>query len=125
MLEAHVTPGSNVVEIDCSGSIDADQMVRCRETLERAVAEHGKLRLLARYGEVDLRHSEARAFWEDLKNVPLIRHVERCAIVAEERWMRTISDVAGPILPCELRTFTPAQEAEAQAWVSDADSPSA
>lgn len=117
MLTTHVEAGTNLVTIDFSGGLDAEEMKACRAVLEQVVAEHGSLRLLARYGDVDLLHIGPHAIWEDLKNIPIIRHVERCAIVAHQDWLRRISDVAGHALPGEIRTFDVGQEAEARAWI--------
>lgn len=118
MLTTHVEPGSNVVEIEFSGDLHADEMAACRHELERVQAEHGTIRLLARYGDVSLTHITPHAYLEDLKNIPLVRHVERCAIVAHQRWVRAISDVGGRIIPGELRTFDWDQTDAARAWVS-------
>ena len=118
MLTTQVEAGTDLVIIDYSGALNADEMKACRAVLEQVVAEHGSLRLLARYGDVDLRHIEPQAIWEDLKNIPIIRHVERCAIVAHQDWLRRISDVAGHALPGEIRTFDVGQEAQARVWVT-------
>ena len=117
MLTTHVEPGTNLVTIEYSGSLDAEEMKACRTVLEQVVAEHGSLRLLARYGDVDMRHIEPGAIWEDLKNIPIIRHVDRCPIVAHQDWLRRISDIAGHVIPGDLRTFDLNQEAEARSWV--------
>lgn len=117
MLQTHVEPGTNLVRIDFAGSLDAESMTACRETLQRVVDQQGSLRLLGHYGAVDLRHIEPRAFWEDLKNVRLLPHIERCAIVADQAWLRHISDLFGPLLPCEVRTFDLDSEPEALAWL--------
>ncbi|WP_040156998.1 SpoIIAA family protein [Mobilicoccus massiliensis] len=118
MLTTDVRPGTNLVTIEYSGALNADEMVACRAVLERVQEEHGTLRLLARYGEVDMTHIEPRAMWEDLKNIPLIRHVEKCAIVAHQDWLRTISDVAGRVLPCEVKTFHLDEYDAALTWVT-------
>lgn len=117
MLTTEVEAGTNLVTIEYSGSLDAEEMKACRRVLERVVDEHGSVRLLARYGEVDVRHIEPKAIWEDLKNIPVIRHVERCAIVAHQDWLRRISDLAGHAIPGEIRTFDTDQVEQARAWV--------
>ena len=118
MLTTHVEPGTNLVTIEFSGDLDAEEMTACRHELEKVQAEHGTLRILARYGDVELTHISPRAYWEDLKNVPLVRHVEKCAIVAHQRWIRTISDVAGKAIPGELRTFDWDDTDAARTWLT-------
>lgn len=117
MLRTQVEEGSNLVRIDFSGTLDADEMQACHAALQRVIDERGSLRLLGHYGAVDLRRIEPRAFWEDLKNVKLIPRIDRCAIVADQAWLRRISDALGPLLPCELRTFDLASQTEALAWL--------
>lgn len=117
MLTTTPRPGTDLVTIEFSGGLDGGAMRACQETLVRVQREHGTLRLLAIYGDVDLRAMEPAALWEDLKNVPVIRHVERCAIVADQEWVRRVSTVAAPFVPGELRTFAPDELAAARAWI--------
>lgn len=117
MLTTHVHEGENLVEIDFGGALEADEMIACRQALQAVIAEHGNVRLLVRYGELHMTHSEPRAFWEDLKNASLIPHIERCAIVAHQRWLRTLSEVAGALVPTRIKTFDLDAEAEAAAWI--------
>lgn len=117
MLTTTLSPGTNVVTIEFDGHLDAAEMAACHDALEKVVAEYGTIRLLARYGEIDLRHVEPRALWEDLKNIPLIRHVDRCAIVANQDWVRKVSDAAAVVLPCEVKTYHVDELEAARAWV--------
>ncbi|WP_169316330.1 STAS/SEC14 domain-containing protein [Mobilicoccus pelagius] len=116
-MTTQIEPGTNVVTIEVGGDLGADEMAACRRTLEEVEAEHGSLRLLARYGDVDLTRIAPRAYLEDLENVPLVRHVERCAIVAHQRWVRAVSELGGRIVPGELRTFDRGETDAARAWL--------
>ncbi|GMA40241.1 STAS/SEC14 domain-containing protein [Mobilicoccus caccae] len=118
MLTTTVLGGTNIVEIEFSGHLEADAMAECHRTLQQTIDEHGSIRLLARYGEIDLRKIEPAAFWEDLKNTVLIPKIDRCAIVAEQGSLRRVSEVVGRVLPAEIRTFEPADDAQARLWVA-------
>lgn len=119
MLTTTHRQGTNIVEIEFEGALTAEAMKRCHDTLTAVVREHGSLRLLARYGAIDLHHVEPAAFWEDLKNTVLIPKLERCAIVADQAWVRAISDAVAPLLPGALRTYEPRQVSEARSWITN------
>lgn len=119
MLTTVTRPGTDLVEIDFSGTPEADSMRAAHDELARVAEEHGSLRLLARYGDIDLRHMSPSAFWEDLKNVALLPRISRCAVVADQSWVRVLTDTVGRILPCEVKAFEREQEPEARRWVGE------
>lgn len=104
MLTTTRIPGTALVEIDFAGPLDTASMAECHRILAEVIDEYGHARLLVRYDPLDLRHSEPAAFVEDLRNVVLIPKIERCAMVADQTWLRTLSDLSGKVLPIELRS---------------------
>lgn len=118
MLTTQVQDSTNLVTIDYSGALDADELIAARQALKKVIEEHGTVRLLVRYGDIDMHHVELRALWEDLKNAALIGHIERCAIVADQQWLRVVSDAAGAVLPPQIETFSLCHYDTAREWVN-------
>ena len=50
----------------------------------------------------------------------LITKFDRCAILAEQEWIRAVGELEGKLMPgLEIRRFEPEQEAEAEAWLAE------
>ena len=59
------------------------------------------------------------AAWDDLQIG--LRHLqlfERCAIVSDQHWIRSLSRVLGALLPCPVRVFSTPTLDEAAAWLA-------
>jgi hypothetical protein len=117
MLTASVLERTNIVAARYDGSLSTDEMTALRRQIDAVVAEHGSARLLAEYGDVDLRRIEPGAVWEDLKTAGVLTDVDKVAIVAGLGWIRRLSEIAGAIAPVEVEVFDPAERFSAMSWL--------
>ena len=120
MLTSSVTPGTNLVTITYDRSVGTDDMLAVRADLDKVLAEFGSLRLLVEYGTIDLGRIEVRALWEDMKMIGLLRRIEAAALVADQGWLRRVTELADRVLPGRLEVFPVAEREAARAWLSSA-----
>jgi hypothetical protein len=109
-----------VVGIEAVGNVtleDYEDVVA--PAVERALASHQKIRLLHVIGERFQGHS-ASALLEDAKlGLANVRSIERIAVVTDNAHFRALVKGAGWTLPGDLKLFSNAERAEAEAWVSE------
>lgn len=118
MLTAEIIPGRNVVKVDFSGALHVEDEQTLHDILQRAVDEHGKIRVLASIGAVDFGRFEPAAVWMDTKAAAFLTDIERIALVMEPGVLETISEYATKLIPgVELRTFEPTERGAAEAWL--------
>ena len=115
-----------VVGIEAVGDVtleDYDDVVT--PAVERALASHQKIRLLHVLGDRFTGHS-ASALFEDAKlGLSNVRSIERIAVVTDLEHFRALVKGAGWTLPGDLKLFSNAERAEAEAWVSEGLRPTA
>jgi len=118
-----VTPnGPNRLDVAFSGKLDSDEM---RSALDELVAKsegiaHG--RMLYTVGEFHF--PTLAAIGVELARLPelfrMISRFDRCAVIAEAHWIRSVSELEGLLVPIvEIRAFEPGQEADAEAWLAE------
>jgi hypothetical protein len=50
----------------------------------------------------------------------LIRNFDRAAAIANKRWLRTVREIEGALIPgLKIRGFEPGEEAAAEAWFAE------
>ncbi len=114
---------SNNVDMEFTESISADDLDRMSVDLERLVAEHDQLRILCRMPEGQA-WQDVGALAHDLKlDLHFNPHVERFAIVGDERWHAWITQLIKPFAHGQVRYFDHADEDRAWTWIAaEADS---
>lgn len=108
--------GSPLVEITVEGKVTDAEL---REAMERMRADlgQGKTRVLERI--MHFTGIEPAALWTDVRlGVPLAQKITKAAVVADEAWIRGLTDIGGVLTQAEVRTFRPDQLDEARTWVS-------
>ena len=115
-------PGPNRVDIEFSDQVDAETMKAGLDDLiaQSEGVENG--RMLYRIG--DFRLPTLGAIGIELSRLPsllsLIGRFDRCAVLADQDWIRAIGELKGNLMPgLEIRGFAPGQEADAEAWLAD------
>ena len=87
--------------------------------IERAIAEHGKVRLVYVLGP-EFDDYEEEAVWEDLKLG--VRHpasFERMAIVTNARWAGPAIKILSVLWPGQARAFPLAELESAKRWAAE------
>ena len=117
-----VTPnGPNRIDIEFSGKLDSDEMKVALDELLSKAKDIKNGRMLYRVGDFKL--PTLGAIGIELKRLPgmfgLIRNFDRCAVLADQQWVKTVSEIEGALIPgLEIKGFDPDQEAEAEAWLA-------
>ncbi len=118
-----ITPKSpNRVDIEVSGKFDRDDMKVALDELLAKTKDIRNGRMLYRVGDFEL--PTLSAFVVKLSRLPemfrLIRNFDRAAVLADKKWLKTVSAIEGALIPgLEIKGFDPDQEAQAEAWLAE------
>ena len=112
--------GPNRVDIELSGKLDSDMMQTAVDELiaQSENVEHG--RMLFRLGEFAL--PTLAAIGVEFSHIPalfrMIRRFDKAALIAEQSWIRRVSEIEGALFPgLEIKAFEPDQASDAEAWL--------
>lgn len=109
----------NYIEIKVSGQVTKEEFLETLEKIKPRMMHWQNIRIL----EVveNLEGVDGEAFIQDIrfamKNIGLFRHFEKCAVVADEKWLRALTRAADPLMRAEVRAYRPDQIEEARAWL--------
>ncbi len=117
-----VTPnGPNRVDIEFSGKLDSDDMKAALDELVTKTEGIENGRMLYRVGDFKLPTLGAIAI--EFSRLPsmfgLIKKFDRCAVLADQDWIKKISEIEGALIPgLEIKGFSPDEEEAAEAWLA-------
>ncbi|WP_204104238.1 MULTISPECIES: STAS/SEC14 domain-containing protein [Spirulina sp. CCY15215] len=121
MIEYKNNPQNNIVEIIIEGKITEEDFDQVVSQLKVDISKHGKLRILE-----EIRHFEGidpLALWKDIRfGFAHLNDFTHAALVADAKWMRTLTEVFDRILSVKVKTFKPSQIEEARHWLADLSS---
>lgn len=112
----HSSNDNNVVEIVVEGTITADDFEKVLPQMKADLQRHGKIKVLEEIRSFE--GIDPMALWIDLQNAYLAKDVTHGAIVADAKWIRTLTEAIGAIIPMEIRAFEQSQIDEARAWLA-------
>jgi hypothetical protein len=116
MLTSSLMDGTDVVAASWEGRLTAADVRRLRHELDFVASTYGRVRILV---EVAPTASVGpAALWEDVRSVGSVDDLDRIALLTDERWAEAVADVAGGLLPAEVKVFDTDRRAEALAWAS-------
>ncbi|TRD21496.1 STAS/SEC14 domain-containing protein [Palleronia caenipelagi] len=114
-------PASNRVDISVTGPIDSATMRRALDELIAASdgVTHGQML----YTIPEMVWPSIGAIGVEFAHMPklfgLLRSFDRCAVLSDTGWIKTIAEVEGAILPgLAIKGFTLSERAEAEVWLS-------
>ena len=118
-----ITPnGPNRIDIEFSGKLDSDDMKIALDELVSSAKdiEHG--RMLYRIRDFEL--PTLGAIGVELSRLPdlfrLIRNFDRAAVLADKKWIQTVGEIEGALIPgLKIKAFDPDEEALAEAWLAE------
>jgi hypothetical protein len=117
MIHYETEAGSPVVEIRVEGRLTEPDLRAAMERLEADVDRNGKTRVLERIEHFT--GMEPAALWTDLRlGMPLVRKIERAAVVADAAWIRAVTDISRVFVHAEVKTFRPDELEAARTWIS-------
>ena len=116
-------PTPNRLDIAISGEIDANEMeIGVSELLALSEGiENGQML----YTINNLALPTIGALTVEFQHLPgllrLLGRFDRCAVVADQGWLRTAAEVEGALIPgLEIKAFKPSALGNAEAWLSAA-----
>ena len=118
----NVTPnGPNRVDIELGGKLDSEEMgVALDELVAKTEGiEHGRML----YRIDDFKIPTLGAIVIEFARLPsmigLITKFDRAAVIADQKWIQTISEIEGKLIPgLEIKAFDSDDEAAAEAWLA-------
>lgn len=118
MFQKTKTINEDIVSIQVKGKITAGDYSRTLiPILKQAHSVGRKVRFLFHLGP-EYKGFTLGAGWEDFKlGFKYIRTFERCAIVTDVRWIRTVSSFFGLLFPCPVHVFKNREIDEAKKWL--------
>jgi hypothetical protein len=116
-------PSPDRLDIDLSGTLDADAMRAGLDDLVRLSEGMRSGRML--YRITDFHMPTMGAIGVELRRLPklfaLISRFRRCAVVSDVAWLRTAAEVEGRLIPgLEIKSFDLPEAAAAEAWLEAA-----
>lgn len=113
--------GASRVDIEVGGKLDSDEMKRGLDELSCKTRdiEHGRMLYRLR----DFEFPSLGAIGEELFRMPelfrIVGHFDRAAVLADEQWIRTLSELEGALIPgLTIKAFGLNEEAQAEAWLA-------
>lgn len=104
------------IEIAVSDKLHKEDFAAFVPVIEKAVEEHGKVRVL--FDMDDFRGWETSALWEELKfDAKHFHHFERIAMIGDKKWEKAMALFCKPFTTAKLRYFDRAEKEEAKRWL--------
>jgi len=114
--------GPNRVDIEISGKLDSDAMKAALDELAEKTQGIKNGRMLYRVGNFEL--PTLGAIGVEFSRLPslfgLIRKFDRCAVLADKKWIKTVGEIEGMLIPgLDIKAFDSDEEAAAEAWLAE------
>ena len=118
-IELKETDDGRTLEVFLTGKLVKEDYNTFVPAVDRAIAAHGKIRMLAVMH--DFHGWTASAAWEDTKfGARHFHDLERLAMVGETKWQHGMAVFCKPFTTATVRYFTHDKIEEARAWLSKA-----
>lgn len=114
-------PSSNRVDIDVDGGIDAAIMSAGLDQLITYSDDVTQGQMLIKITELDMPTLGAIGveFTRLTKLFGLLSKFDRCAVLSDQSWIRTMAELEGAILPgLAIKSFHHNEAAAAEAWIA-------
>ena len=110
---------NGVVGFEAVGEVTAQDYEVVALAVDRALESQEDIRLLHVIGDRFTGHSPS-ALWEDARlGLSHVRSVDRIAVVTDLKSVRRLAKAAGWSIPGDMKLFSNAERADAEAWVSE------
>lgn len=119
MFNVEKSDNSKVI-VEIGGHISAREMSDGIDELTELIADMPKAHVMTIYNDIDM--PETGALFEEFKRLPqmlgMIGHLERVAVVSDQRWIRDMASLEGLMLPTvDVRGFAHSARAQADAFL--------
>jgi len=117
-LQIKEEAAGTIVCVAVSGKLNKQDYEIFVPEIERAIAQHGKIRLL--FELLDFQGWSVSAAWEDTKfGVKHFNDIERLAIVGDKKWGKGMAFIAKPFTMAKVHYFDSAEREEAERWLKE------
>ncbi len=121
-VELHEEAGGKILILKLSGKLTKEDYAHFTPAVERAVKDHGKVRILVHMH--GFHGWSLGAVWEDVKfDLHHFSHIERLALVGESRWEAGMAVFCKPFTTAQVRYFDESKVEEATAWLREGVAP--
>src|SRR6185436_10940823 len=118
MIEKLQRSSDKMLGFKLSGRLHDQDYATFVPLVDAAVAEFGKIRLLAEFH--DFHGWDAHALWDDIKfSSTHCTEVERIALVGDKTWEKWMAAVCKPFTMAKLQYFDAAEIEKAWAWLQE------
>jgi hypothetical protein len=118
MIEPLPSQWPKVLAFRLSGKLHHEDYQHFVPTVEAAVKQHGKIRILSQFH--DFHGWDLHAVWDDtVFSTKECHHIERIAMVGDAKWEEWMARFCQPFTKGTIRYFDVAKIDEARAWVSE------
>jgi hypothetical protein len=105
-----------ILEVHVSDKLTKEDYERFTPEAERAIGEHGKIRVLLEMH--DFHGWKTAALWEDMKfGLHHFKDVERLAIIGEKAWEHGMAAFCRPFTTAEVRYFDRSEAEAGRRWI--------
>jgi len=117
-LQIKEEAAGKIVYVAVSGKLEKKDYEIFVPEVERAIEQHGKIRLL--FELLDFQGWSVSAAWEDTKfGVKHFNDIERLAIVGENKWEKGMAFIAKPFTMAKVHYFDIAERDKAERWLKE------
>jgi SpoIIAA-like len=108
-----------VVGLEAVGKVTAEDYGGVSAAIERVLTTHEQVRLLHVIADRFTGHSASALVADTRLGLSNVRSIERIAVVTDIQHFRALVRGGGWSLPGELKLFSTAERAGAEAWISE------
>lgn len=117
-VELHEEAGGKLLILSVSGKLVKEDYAHFSPEVDRAIKDHGKVRMLVRMH--DFHGWGLGAVWEDVKfDFHHFSHIERLALVGDQKWEAGMAVFCKPFTTAKIRYFDESKADEANVWIHE------
>jgi hypothetical protein len=119
MIEPLTETTGNVLAFKISGKLHDEDYKAFVPQVDKAIAEHGKTRILAQFH--DFQGWDLHALWDDIKFATThCTKIEKIALVGDKAWEKWMATVCKPFTMARVQYFDASDIDKARAWINEA-----
>lgn len=109
----------SILGFTLSGKLHDEDYRHFVPTVDNAIQQHGKVRLLAHF--VDFHGWDLHALWDDIKfSATHLNKLDRVALVGDQKWEEWMAKVCKPFTKAQVEYFDASHLDEAWKWLEAA-----
>lgn len=120
MIKYNFNSDKKIMEFFIGEKVTNEGYNQAMSKFEQDLKEHDDLKVIELI--TDFQGIEPLALWKDIKFSireygAINKKVSKCAIVADQKWIDTVTSLFKPFLETEIRFFPASEEPQARQWI--------